>query len=78
MNGVAVVDGKQAKPAVRGVMDWMYSTCIPLDKQRFVPDKVFVEQDTEIANYPKDARYANMDGVFDIDEKKRLLGKWKF
>ncbi|OUO87455.1 ABC transporter substrate-binding protein [Gordonibacter urolithinfaciens] len=78
MNGVAVVDGKQAKPAVRGVMDWMYSTGILLDKQRFVPDKVFVEQDTEIANYPKDARYANMDGVFDIDEKKRLLGKWKF
>ncbi len=24
MNGVAVVDGKQDKPGVRAVMDWMY------------------------------------------------------
>lgn len=78
MNGVAVVDGKQGKPAVRAVMDWMYSTGILLDKQRFVPDKVFVEQHTEIENYPEDANYADMEGVFDIDEKKRLLGKWKY
>ena len=78
MNGVAVVDGKQDKPAVQAVMDWMYSTGILLDKQKFVPDKVFVEQETEIANYPESTRYADMEGVFDIDEKKRLLGKWKY
>lgn len=78
MNGVAVVDGKQDKPAVRAVMDWMYSTGILLDKQRFVPDKVFVEQHTEIENYPEDTNYADMEGVFDIDEKKRLLEKWKY
>ncbi|WP_244910032.1 extracellular solute-binding protein [Eggerthella sinensis] len=78
MNGVAVVDGKQDKPAVRAVMDWMYDTGILLDKQEFVPDKVFVDQHTEIPNYPQDTHYANMDGVFDIDEKKRLLEKWKY
>lgn len=78
MNGVAVIDGKQSKPAVRGVMDWMYSTGILLDKQLFVPDKVYVEQHTEIANYPENTNYADMEGVFDIDEKKRLLGKWKY
>ena len=78
MNGVAVVDGKQDKPAVRAVMDWMFSTGILLDKQEFVPDKVFVDQHTEIPNYPQDTHYADMEGVFDIDEKKRLLGKWKY
>lgn len=78
MNGVAIVDGKQGKTAVKAVMDWMYSTGILLDKQNFVPDKVFVDQRTEIANYPEDARYADMEGLFDIDEKKRLLEKWKY
>lgn len=78
MNGVSVVEGRQDKPAVRAVMDWMYETGILIDKQRFVPDKVFVDQHTEIENFPEDTRYADMEGVFDIDEKKRLLEKWKY
>lgn len=78
MNGVAVVAGKEHKPGVRAVMDWMYSTGIMLDKQTLSPDKVFVNQKTTIANYPQNIPYANMEGVFDIEEKKRLLGKWKF
>lgn len=78
MNGVAVVEGKQDKPAVIAVMDWMYDAGILIDKQEFVPDKVFVEQHTEIPNYPQDTNYADMEGIFDIDEKKRLLERWKY
>ena len=78
MNGVAVVEGKQGKPAVQAVMDWMYTTGILLDKQRFVPDKVFVDQHTEIPNFPTDVKYADMTGIFDIDEKQRLLKEWKY
>ncbi|MEG0323889.1 MAG: ABC transporter substrate-binding protein, partial [Raoultibacter sp.] len=78
MNGVAIVDGKQEKPAVRAVMDWMFSTGIMLDKQEFVPDKVFVDQHTEIPNFPQNMEYADMSGIFDIDEKQRLLKKWKY
>lgn len=78
MNGVAVVEGKQDKPAVVAVMDWMYDAGILIDKQEFVPDKVFVEQHTEIPNYPQDTNYADMEGIFDIDEKKRLLERWKY
>ncbi|WP_102378455.1 extracellular solute-binding protein [Raoultibacter timonensis] len=78
MNGVAVIEGKEGKPAVRAVMDWMYEKGILLDKQEFVPDRVFVEQDTSIENYPTDAEYADMTGIFDIDEKKRLLERWKY
>lgn len=78
MNGVAVVEGKQDKVGVRVVMDWMYTRGILLDKQNFVPDKVFVNQDSTVENYPDSIRYANMDGVFDIEEKQRLLKKWKY
>lgn len=78
MSGVAIIDGKQDKPAVRAVMDWMLSTGIMLDKRLFVPDKVFVDQQTPIPNYPTDAPYADMTGLFDIDEKQRLLERWKY
>lgn len=78
MNGVAVVEGKQHKAGVKAVMDWMYDKGILLDKQQFVPDRVFVEQQINVKNYPVDTHYADMTGVFDIDEKQRLLKEWKY
>ena len=78
MNGAAVVKGKEGKPGVRALMDWIYDKGILLDKQNFVPDRVFVDQDTEIPNFPMDANYADMTGIFDASEKERLLEKWKY
>lgn len=78
MNGVAAIDGKQHKPAVKAVMDWMFERGIMIDKQEFVPDQVFVEQHTEIENFPQDTKYADMTGIFDTDEKARLLERWKY
>lgn len=78
MNGVAVVKGKLDKPGVRALMDWMYEKGILLDKQNFVPDRVFVDQHTEIPNFPADAAYADMTGIFDAAEKERLLEKWMY
>lgn len=31
-----------------------------------------------IPNYPTDIDYADMTGITDPDEKKRLLGRWKY
>ena len=78
MNGVGVIEGKQDKPAVRAVMDWMYEKGILLDKEQFVPDAVFVDQQTSVENYPQGVVYANMDGLFDIEEKQRLLERWSY
>lgn len=78
MNGVAVVDGKQDKPGVRAVMDWMYEKGIMLDKQKFAPDAVFVGQSTKVENYPENPVYADMAGLFDVGEKQRLLKMWKY
>lgn len=78
MNGVAVIDGKQDKPGVQAVMDWMYEKGIMLDKQKFAPDAVFVDQDTKVENYPENPVYADMTGLFDVAEKQRLLKAWKY
>lgn len=78
MNGVAAAKGRMEKPAVRALMEWMFTTGIMNDKRKFVPDKVFKDQDVSIPNYPTDIPFADMTGLFDMDEKKRLLEKWKY
>lgn len=78
MNGIAIVGGHERKQAVWDVMRWFYEKGILLDKQRFVPDKVFKDQDTTVEGYPTGITYANMDGLFDLDRKERLLAAWKY
>lgn len=78
MNGVAVVEGKQHKLAVKALIKWFYEKGIMLDKELFVPDQVFVGQEVSIENYPTDIVYADMTGIFDSDEKQRLLKRWKY
>lgn len=77
MNGIAVVQGHDNRQAVWDVVQWFYDEGIMLDKQTFVPDKVFKNQDTKINGYPENIRYANMEGLFDIKRKERLLNAWK-
>ena len=78
MNGIAVVKGHEDRQAVWDVMQWFYSRGILLDKQAFVPDQVFKDQHTSIEGYPTNITYANMDGLFDVDLKERLLDAWKY
>lgn len=78
MNGNAVVKGHGDKQAVWDVMEWLYTKGILLDKELFVPDKVFKNQNTHVEGYPTNITYANMTGLFDIEEKERLLEAWKY
>ena len=76
MNGISVVAGHETREAVWEVMRWFYEKGILLDKQRFVPDRVFKGQDTHREGYPENLTYADMDGLFDLDLKERLLSAW--
>jgi iron(III) transport system substrate-binding protein len=78
MNGISVVSGHEHRQAVWDVMRWFYERGILLDKQKFVPDKVFKDQDTHIEGYPTDLVYADMNGLFDLDRKEELLTAWKY
>ena len=78
MNGIAVVQGHDERQAVWDVVRWFYEEGILLDKQAFVPDKVFKDQDTKIDGYPENITYANMEGLFDTERKERLLNAWKY
>lgn len=78
MNGISVVKGHDDRQAVWDVVQWFYEKGILLDKQCYVPDRVFKDQDTHIDGYPENLTYANMDGLFDVDLKERLLDAWKY
>lgn len=78
MNGIGVVQGHDGREAVWDVVQWFYDKGILLDKQAFVPDKVFKGQDTKIDGYPENITYANMEGLFDTERKERLLNAWKY
>lgn len=78
MNGIAVVRGHDGRQEVWDVVQWFYEEGILLDKQAFVPDKVFKTQNTRIDGYPEHITYANMEGLFDTERKERLLNAWKY
>ena len=73
--GYGIVEGKQEKQAVKDVFDFFYSTLIHEEKELYLPEQIFADQENTIANYPKDIPYADMDGNT-ADEKARLLERW--
>ncbi len=74
--GMAMIEGKQTRPAVKEVFDFFYDTLVIEDKELFYPEKIFKDMDFEIENYPTEIEYANMSNT--QEEKERLLEKWKY
>ncbi len=73
--GMGIVEGKGSRAAVREVFDWLSTEGVKIDNETYVPDQVLADFKAEIPNYPTDIDYADMTGITDPDEKKRLLGK---
>lgn len=75
--GYAMIKGKEERQAVRDVFDFFYSTLIPENNELYFPEALYKEQRYRIDNYPSDIRYSDM-GNTGIEEKERLLEKWKY
>lgn len=73
--GYGIIEGKQDKQAVKDVFDFFYSTLIHEEKDLYLPEQIFIDQENTITNYPKDIPYSDMSGNT-ADEKERLLEKW--
>lgn len=76
--GLGIVQGKAQRPIVREVFEWLSTEGVKIDNSTYVPDQVLVDYQAKIDHYPSDIKYADMTGITDPDEKKRLLGKWKY
>jgi iron(III) transport system substrate-binding protein len=76
--GFGIVKGKESRSIVREVFKFAMTTLVKDDKELYCPEPVMVNQENNIANYPRDISYANMNGVYDLSWKEQLLAKWKY
>lgn len=75
--GMGIIDGKGSRRAVRDVFSWLSTEGIKVDNATYVPDQVLDDYKAHIDNYPSDIDYADMTGITDANEKKRLLEAWR-
>jgi iron(III) transport system substrate-binding protein len=76
--GMAIIQGKETRPAVQEVFKFIITKVVRDDKDLYCPEAIFKNQVNTIPNYPKKITYADMTGITDLAEKERLLAKWKY
>lgn len=75
--GQAIIKGKETKPAVRVVFDFLINTYNYENNEKFFPEKIFKEKDYVIKYFPQNIIYSDMNNNT-VDERTRLLDKWKY
>jgi iron(III) transport system substrate-binding protein len=76
--GFGVIKGREARPAVKEIFEFAMTKLVKDDKELYCPEPVMINQSNTINNYPRNIPYANMNGVYDLSLKERLLEKWKY
>lgn len=74
--GFGIIKGKENRSAVKEIFEFILTKVIRDDKELFCPEPVMKNQLNNINNYPRVIPYANMDGVYDLEWKDKLLQKW--
>lgn len=75
--GQAMVAGKETKPEVKAVFDFLYATYAYENCEKFFPEQIFKNRIFKVENYPSDIVYCNMEGDT-TETKNHLLSKWKY
>ena len=75
--GQSIIKGKETREAVKQVFDYMINEYNYINNETFFPEKIYKNKDYLVQNYPANIQYADM-GNNTIEEKNRLLDKWKY
>lgn len=75
--GQGMIAGKETRPAVREVYDFLYSTYAYENCEKFFPEPIFANRTFSIENYPGNITYCDMSGDT-ASQKEHLLSKWKY
>jgi iron(III) transport system substrate-binding protein len=76
--GFGIIKGRETRPVVREVFEFAMTRLVKDDKELYCPEPVMINQSNTIDNYPRNIPYANMDGVYDLSLKERLLERWMY
>lgn len=78
ITGTAMIHKKNKRKEVEDVFRFIVNDFLVYDKEHFSPEKILKNQKIQIENYPQEIPYADMTGISDIQEKKRLVEQWKY
>lgn len=78
LTSMSMLEGRQNDENIVRVFEFIANDYMVYDKMYGSPEKVLKEQVNGIENYPENINYADMTGIEDIEEKERLLEKWKY
>lgn len=75
--GQGIIAGKETRPAVREVYDFLYGTYGYENCENFFPEQIYADRTFTIDNYPADISYCDMSGNT-AEMKEYLLSMWKY
>ena len=75
--GQGMIAGKETRPAVKEVYDFLYDTYAYENCEKFYPEPIFKDRVFEVENYPADIDYCDMSGDT-VEMKEHLLSLWKY
>lgn len=75
--GQSVIKGKDSRAAVRDVFEYLVNTFTAENCRRYFPERIYRDTAFTVENYPTDIVYADMSRNT-LEEKQRLLEKWKY
>jgi len=75
--GQSMIAGKDTRECVKKVFDFLVKTYSYELNEKFFPEQMFKNTEFTMENYPKSIKYSDMSNNT-IDEKTRLLEKWKY
>lgn len=75
--GYGIIKGKEKKKAVREIFEFLDSTLIAEDSEKFFPEQIYKDKVFAVKNYPTAIPYGDMSNNTP-QEKERLLAKWTF
>ena len=78
LTSVSMLEGRPSNPDIVRVFEFIANDYMVYDKMYGSPEKVLKVQENGIENYPDNIKYADMTGIDEIEEKERLLAKWKY
>ena len=73
--GQSMIKGKETRPAVKEVFDYLYGTYGYLNCELFYPETIYGGKSFSVENYPENISYCDMSGDT-AATKERLLAKW--
>jgi len=75
--GEAIINGKKDRACVDEVFRFMVEVVNYEMVEKYFPEKIYVDVDYEVENYPKNVEYCDMSNN-SSEEKTRLLEKWVY